>query len=51
VALQSVWTGIALCLVLELVATTGLIPALFGAGLQELIDVTVIFNALRAHKG
>jgi P-type E1-E2 ATPase len=51
VALQSVWTGIALCLVLELVATTGFIPALFGAGLQELIDVTVIFNALRAHKG
>jgi heavy metal translocating P-type ATPase len=51
VALQSVWTGIALCLMLELVATTGLIPALFGAGLQEIIDATVIFNALRAHKG
>jgi heavy metal translocating P-type ATPase len=51
VALQSVWTGIALCLVLELIAVTGYIPALAGAGLQELIDVTVIFNALRAHKG
>jgi P-type E1-E2 ATPase len=51
VALQSVWTGIALCLALELIATTGFIPALFGAGLQELIDVTVIFNALRAHRG
>jgi heavy metal translocating P-type ATPase len=51
VALQSVWTGIALCLVLELVAAVGFIPALAGAGLQELIDVTVIFNALRAHRG
>jgi heavy metal translocating P-type ATPase len=51
VALQSVWSGIALCLVLELVAAFGFIPALFGAGLQELIDVTVIFNALRAHSG
>ncbi len=51
VALQSVWTGIALCLVLELIAAIGFIPALAGAGLQELIDVTVIFNALRAHKG
>ncbi|MDR0957052.1 MAG: heavy metal translocating P-type ATPase [Candidatus Nomurabacteria bacterium] len=51
VALQSVWSGIALCLILELIAVTGFIPALVGAGLQELIDVTVIFNALRAHKG
>lgn len=51
VALQSVGTGIALCLVLELIAASGFIPALLGAGLQELIDVTVIFNALRAHKG
>jgi P-type E1-E2 ATPase len=49
VALQSVWWGIALCLVLELIAAFGFIPALAGAGLQELIDVTVIFNALRAH--
>jgi len=50
VALQSVLTGIALCLVLEAIAAFGFIPALIGAGLQELIDVTVIFNALRAHK-
>ena len=51
VALQSVWTGIALCLVLEGIAAFGFIPALIGAGLQELIDVTVIVNALRAHRG
>ncbi|MCL2173812.1 cadmium-translocating P-type ATPase [Candidatus Saccharibacteria bacterium] len=50
VALQSVGVGIALCLVLEVIAAVGFIPALIGAGLQELIDVTVIFNALRAHK-
>ncbi|MCL2037741.1 cadmium-translocating P-type ATPase [Candidatus Saccharibacteria bacterium] len=51
VALQSVWVGIALCLVLMGFAAFGFIPALVGAGLQELIDVTVIFNALRAHSG
>ncbi|MFZ2345529.1 MAG: HAD-IC family P-type ATPase, partial [Candidatus Microthrix parvicella] len=49
VALQSVWSGIALCIVLELIAAFGFIPAIVGAGLQELIDVTVILNALRAH--
>jgi heavy metal translocating P-type ATPase len=51
IALQSVWFGIALCLILELIAAAGFIPALFGAGLQEVIDVAVIFNALRAHHG
>ena len=49
VALQSVWSGIGLCLILMVVAALGFIPALAGAALQELIDVTVIFNALRAH--
>jgi len=51
VALQSVWIGIALCLILEVIAAFGFIPALIGAALQELIDVTVIVNALRAHRG
>ncbi|MDR1970173.1 MAG: cadmium-translocating P-type ATPase [Candidatus Nomurabacteria bacterium] len=51
VALQSVWTGIGLCLVLMVIAAFGYIPALVGAGLQEVIDVVVIFNALRAHRG
>jgi len=51
VALQSVWWGIALCIVLMIIAAFGVIPALIGAVLQELIDVTVIFNALRAHTG
>jgi heavy metal translocating P-type ATPase len=50
IALQSVWIGIALCLVLMVIAALGKIPALAGAALQELIDVVVIFNALRAHR-
>jgi len=31
------------------VASTGVIPAVVGAGLQEVVDVVVIINALRAH--
>lgn len=49
IALQSVGIGIALSVVLMVVAATGRIPAVVGAGLQELIDVVVILNALRAH--
>lgn len=50
VALQSVWFGIGLCLVLMMIASFGFIPPLLGAVLQECIDVTVILNALRAHR-
>lgn len=49
IALQSVWTGIALSVVLMLIAATGAIPPVIGAALQEVVDVVVIFNALRAH--
>ncbi len=49
IALQSVWIGIAISIGLMLVAATGVIPAVVGAGLQEVVDVIVIFNALRAH--
>ncbi len=49
VANQSVWSGILLCVAFEIVAACGVIPAIVGAALQELIDVSVIFNALRAH--
>ena len=51
VARQSVIVGIVLCLILELIALTGVIPAIIGALLQEAIDATVIIAALRAHKG
>ncbi len=49
IALQSVWVGIVICVVLMLIASFGVIPALLGAVLQECIDVIVIVNALRAH--
>ena len=48
IALQSIWLGIGLSLALMLVATTGLIPATVGAGLQEVVDLLTILNALRA---
>ncbi len=49
VALQSILIGIAISVILMLIAATGLIPAVVGAGLQEVVDVVVIINALRAH--
>lgn len=49
IALQSIWIGIAISVGLMLVAASGIIPAVVGAGLQEVVDVVVIFNALRAH--
>jgi heavy metal translocating P-type ATPase len=51
IALQSVWVGIIISIGLMLIAATGQIPAIIGAGLQELVDVIVILNALRAHNG
>jgi P-type E1-E2 ATPase len=49
IALQGIGIGIGLSVILMLIATTGIIPAVVGAGLQEIIDVIVIFNALRVH--
>ena len=48
IAWQSVLAGMGLSLVAMGVAAAGLLPAVWGALLQELIDVTVILNALRA---
>ena len=48
VARQSMVTGIALSLVAMAVAAAGWLPAVWGALLQELIDVAVILNSLRA---
>lgn len=51
IAKQSIFTGIGLSLVLMVFATlTGLIKPIYGALLQEVVDVIVILNALRAHK-
>lgn len=48
IALQSIWIGIAFSVVLMLIAAFGVIPATVGAGLQEVVDLVAILNALRA---
>jgi P-type E1-E2 ATPase len=48
VALQSIWLGMALSVGLMLVASFGVIPATLGAGIQEVVDLATILNALRA---
>lgn len=51
VARQSVLVGLGLSSVAMLFAAAGLIPPTAGALLQEVIDVAVILNALRASTG
>ena len=48
IALQSVLAGMGMSLAAMSVAAAGLLPAVWGALLQEGIDVAVILNALRA---
>jgi heavy metal translocating P-type ATPase len=48
IALQSVLAGMAMSLAAMAAAAVGLLPAVWGALLQEAIDVAVILNALRA---
>lgn len=50
IALQSIWLGIALSIVLMLIASFGVIPATLGAAIQEIVDLATILNALRAIK-
>jgi heavy metal translocating P-type ATPase len=47
-ARQSIWAGLGMSGVAMVVAAFGYIPPIAGALLQELIDVAVILNALRA---
>ena len=49
VAKQSILVGIAMSIILMFIYSTGHFSPLSGAIIQELIDVVVIFNALRAH--
>jgi heavy metal translocating P-type ATPase len=49
IARQSILVGIALSVGLMLVFATGKFSPLAGAIIQEVVDVFVIFNALRAH--
>ena len=51
IARQSVLAGIGLSLIAMAFAALGYIPPVFGALLQEAIDVAVILNALRALHG
>lgn len=48
IALQSVFTGIGLSVTAMIVAALGFLPPVQGALTQELIDIAVILNALRA---
>lgn len=49
IAKQSILVGIGLSIILMIFAAFGKIPPLYGALLQEFVDVAVILNALRAH--
>jgi P-type E1-E2 ATPase len=49
-AKQSILVGIAISVGLMLVFATGKFTPVLGAILQEVVDVVVIFNALRAHR-
>ncbi len=51
IALQGVFVGMGLSIVAMVVAAFGAIPVIAGAILQEVIDITVILNALRALRG
>jgi len=48
VALQAIWIGIGLSIALMLFATTGMMPAVVGAWVQEVVDIVTILWALRA---
>lgn len=50
IALQSIRFGIGLSILAMVLASVGLIPPLVGAGIQEVLDVAVILNALRASR-
>lgn len=51
IATQSIWIGMVLSLGLMVVAVFGVVPAILGAGFQEIIDLVTILNALRALGG
>ncbi len=50
IAKQSILSGIALSLILMVIFASGKFMPVYGAILQEVVDVVVIFNALRAHR-
>jgi heavy metal translocating P-type ATPase len=48
VAMESIWIGIVLSVMLMVAAAAGYVPAIAGALSQELVDLATILNALRA---
>ncbi len=50
IAMQSIIIGIGISLILMGLFATGKFSPVLGAILQEVVDVVVIFNALRAHR-
>ncbi len=51
IARQSIWIGMGASVGLMLVASTGVVPAVVGALLQEVVDVVTIVASLRATAG
>ncbi|HUH53428.1 MAG TPA: heavy metal translocating P-type ATPase [Microbacteriaceae bacterium] len=51
IALQAIWIGIIMSIGLMLIATTGMIPAVVGAFMQEVVDLVAILYALRTLNG
>jgi heavy metal translocating P-type ATPase len=51
IARQSIWIGMGASVGLMLVASTGVVPAVVGALLQEVVDVVTIVASLRATSG
>ncbi len=51
IARQSIWVGLGFSAVAMGFAAAGYVPPVIGAALQEVIDVAVILNALRAARG
>jgi heavy metal translocating P-type ATPase len=51
IAIQSIWAGMALSVAAMGVAAAGLLSPVAGAIVQEVIDLIVILNALRALRG
>ncbi len=49
IAKQSIFIGIGLSVGLMFIFATGKFKPIYGAAIQEVVDIVVIFNALRAH--
>jgi cation transport ATPase len=50
IARQSIWAGLSISVVGMIFAAAGKIIPIAGAGIQEIVDLGVIINALRASR-